>query len=294
MLQEERKKGDFINMIKKRLINIGKKILSNLPQVFSYPFLHGKLVNFLPEGRTFIKKNYLGKYSLYVDTKYDLERHLLGDVYEPDTISAIRHYVKKNNTCIDVGANIGAITFALADSVGEDGKVYAFEPGPQIYSRLIANIGLNSFVKRIIIPLNLGISNVVTELYWAEDPGYLGNAGFLVDKEKWTNGVMVSVTTLDIFFKDYLENNNRIDFIKIDVEGLEYEVILGAEKIIEQFKPIIFYETAISIEKQRPMILKNIEDRLLHHDYKLYMYKGGLLIPVKYPKYDVNTIAIYR
>jgi FkbM family methyltransferase len=164
----------------------------------------------------------------------------------------------------DIGANVGALTMLMAKVVGKDGIVLAVEPGPPIFSRLANNLELNPKIKSRVRTVQLGLSDRKDELYWREDPKNLGNAGLLNGY-----GIPVSVITLDELVTR--ENITRLDFAKIDVEGMELEVIKGGTRTFQEYKPVIYYETLAAFRQHRGFdIFGEIAEILRSMDYRLF------------------------
>jgi FkbM family methyltransferase len=158
--------------------------------------------------------------------------------------------LKKGDVFIDGGACLGETSLWAAQKVGEGGKVYAFEPNPQIYGSLQLNISKYKNMKDIILPLNFALG---------------ANSGFMNFKDKGVGSslhqkgkIKVAVTALD----HYLMRNptNKLDFIKLDVEGAEQAALLGAAETIKRFMPklaICVYHRPADIY-EIPILLKNI------------------------------------
>ena len=137
---------------------------------------------------------------------------------------------KKGEIVIDAGAHIGLFSIRASQLVGPKGLVIAIEPYPDNFNILLRNIKLNSL--KNVIPLNVALSNRE------------GRAKLYIDK-KTTAGhsiikgirnsissefILVPSMTLDSLVKKL--NLNRIDFIKIDVEGAEYLLLQGAREVL--------------------------------------------------------------
>jgi FkbM family methyltransferase len=146
-----------------------------------------------------------------------------------------RVIVAPGSLIIEVGANLGAHTVGLAKIAGKHGRVIAFEPQRLTFQTLCANIALNS------------IENV--ECHWAA----VGQTSGVVTvpevspHEKFnfggvtiigaTGGTSVPCSTLDS-----LSALSSLNFLKIDVEGMEADVVRGASNLLKQFKPTIYVE----------------------------------------------------
>lgn len=246
----------------------------------------------LPQNKKFVFAHYLDDIKINVDTIYPIEKEIVSGLYDPDTLAVIRRYVDSNNICFDIGANIGAISFALAKEVQPDGKVFSFEPGPFIYQRLINNLQLNNEYKEIITPINIGLSDNEGCLSWNEDTGNRGNAGCIDIKKD--GSIKIKVTTLDNFMTE--KKIQKVDFIKIDVEGMELEVIMGGLETLKKIKPIIYFETRIEFEEIRNQkVLLEIENALTKLGYNLYSTgPKNKLENVQYPNFKANALAVHK
>jgi FkbM family methyltransferase len=246
-----------------------------------------RLVACLPAGRDHLVGGYLGRYRVAVDVKYPIERAMLSGSYEPELIRLIRRFVPRGGYCVDVGANFGAVALALADQVGPGGRVFAFEPGPFLFGRLAANARRNPSLERTLNLVNLGLSDRPATLFWNEDAANPGNAGLLESA-----GTRVEVTSLDSYFAK--QPIPRLDFVKIDVEGMEYEVLRGGRETWKKHRPVLYFETLREFESIRGFpVLTHIERLLAELDYNLYRpdAEGGL-VPTTAAESGPNTAAL--
>ena len=154
-------------------------------------------------------------------------------------LTLMKKFILPGMSVLDVGAFIGSHTLAFSDFVGSFGKVYAFEPRKEIYSILKENIQLNA-VSNVEV-FNIGLSDKNAKLYLEHvDIGVDGNFGGLaldvdavLEKEE--------LYGVDILTIDLLELTS-VDFIKLDVEGIELNVLNGAKRTIIKNTPAIFCE----------------------------------------------------
>lgn len=194
----------------------------------------GKFAKLLPANQNYLVK-YCG-YQFNVNTLYPIESAIwLSGVYEVTTTKFFRQVLREGDVFLDIGANCGAVTFVAASAIA-NGKIYAFEPGNTIRSRLQANVDLNRSLANIVKVLPFGLGLETGKLLYYEDENYRGN-GALFD----SLGMPVDVMKLDDWVS--LEKIDRIDAIKIDVEGMEYDVMLGGKSTLEKFHPLIYFET---------------------------------------------------
>lgn len=140
-------------------------------------------------------------------------------------------------TAIDIGANIGVYSLALAQLVGPQGGVIAYEPGTENRRHLARSLQLNQLH-------NVAVS--ASALSDTEGRGMLqlgdsGEFNMLVDQSApSTNTESVELTTLDAELA--LRNWAAIDFIKIDAEGQEAAILRGGRQLFAQFDPLVLFE----------------------------------------------------
>jgi len=184
-------------------------------------------VNHIKPGRTIVWPNYLGDMSVLVDRGNAIESSMLNETYDADVVPSFTRFVKPGHYCIDVGANVGAVTLHLARLVGSQGHVVAVEPGPPYCARMTRNLELNPTVRDRVTMVNAGVGETSGTLRWQADPNAPFNA-MLFDHRPWpaaNTEVLVPVETLDdLVIRLRLP---RVDFIKIDVESMELEVLRG-------------------------------------------------------------------
>jgi FkbM family methyltransferase len=145
-------------------------------------------------------------------------------------------YLKKGDTVVDIGANIGTLTLLSASLVEEDGKVYSFEPNPRTYKYLLKNIKLNGFNNIGTFCMALGDKTSVAELadLSSDDMNHI-----LSDKSENIRTINIKLSRLDDLLTSSIK---KINLLKIDVEGYELFVLKGAEKLLEKTE-CIYYES---------------------------------------------------
>ncbi len=189
-----------------------------------------------PEGMQFVFPHYLGDISVNIDTRFKVERIMWTGMYEPPLIRMLQSHNTSGWICFDVGANVGAITLALAKLTGTDGKVYSFEPGPPNLRRLRDNLNLNPELSKRIEMIATGVGRTPGKLFWQEEKGNPGNA--LLGKAGTHE---IGIITLDNFVHE--RAITRLDFVRIDVEGMELDVMQGAAETLRRFHPMLYFET---------------------------------------------------
>ena len=154
------------------------------------------------------------------------------DYWDKSALNIIDKYLEDNSTILDIGANVGSHSLYWAIERNAK-KVYSFEPYTPTYEILDTNIKLNN-LEKTIFPSNKGLSN---ELCNANVKSFMESniGGTTFEKNADGEFEFVSLDSLNIA--------EKIDLIKIDVEGHEMEVLEGAIKTIFNNKPIIVIET---------------------------------------------------
>lgn len=154
--------------------------------------------------------------------------------------------LSSGDTVIDVGANAGDISKFLSLCVGRAGTVHSFEPNPVLHANLIRLAKERRYSN--VIPHHLAASNADGELEFLVDNRPSAQASTLnkehAAREAELHGatytsMKVRAVTLDVFCSN---RNLHPQFIKIDVEGAEEDVITGAQKTILTYKPMLWFE----------------------------------------------------
>ncbi len=158
--------------------------------------------------------------------------------FEQHIVTLSKSLISKKDVVLDVGANVGLHTLLFSKLVGEEGKVVAFEPNELNLERLICNISLNA-ISNIKIECS-AVSDEIGEKLFYELPNNsenLGNHSFAytetikkLEHEEGVSKRQVLCTTID----DYCKNNNiSPNFIKMDIEGFEYNALKGARDTLK-------------------------------------------------------------
>ncbi|MCZ6767138.1 MAG: FkbM family methyltransferase, partial [bacterium] len=142
--------------------------------------------------------------------------------------------VRTGDTVVEAGANIGSHTVRLAQLVGEAGRVHAFEPQRVVFQTLCANVALNGLPNVFSHHAALGKESgqvIVPALDYGSENNFggLGLGGY-------SRGEPVPVETIDGL------QLSSCSFIKIDVEGMEWDVVHGARETIAQHRPVLYVE----------------------------------------------------
>src|SRR5262245_2231571 len=149
--------------------------------------------------------------------------------WNPDEYRAFRDAVRPGMNALDVGANVGAYSLLLGQWVGSSGAVFAFEPAPEAYDGLRRHIGLNNLAP-IVTPVRAAVGAASSTARFVVEPT-AGESRLATAGDGGARTVEVPVTTIDDFCA---RNRLTPDFIKIDVEGAELDVLRGARETIQR------------------------------------------------------------
>jgi FkbM family methyltransferase len=154
------------------------------------------------------------------------------DLYEPSVISALAPFVKKGATVVDVGAHVGLHTLSFSKLTGPRGRVIAIEPSPANASLLRRHTEWNDCRNVVVVEKAVSDQCGVARFCYRPDPTDPGGFANSLLYDIGGASKMVAVTTLD-----QLCRGSQADVLKIDVEGAELSVLLGATSILTQALP---------------------------------------------------------
>lgn len=170
---------------------------------------------------------------------------------------------KEGDTVIDIGAHIGRYTITSSKQVGNTGRVVAIEADPENFELLKRNIALNKLTN--VLTLNYAVFSTRTRMkLYEQSASAKYNSLMLARAAKTKNYVEVNADTLDNILK--LNEVNQVNWIKIDVEGAEFEVLKGSSKTLSSENVSLFIEIH-NIED--PSHYDNIVDFLKSRNYEI-------------------------
>ncbi len=147
-------------------------------------------------------------------------------VYEPFETRWFLKHVRPGQTVVDVGANIGYYTLLLARQVGNEGRVFAFEPDPTNFAILEKNVELNGYRNVTLERLAVSNTNGFVKLLW-NDANHGDHRIGAVESD--LPGIEVRTVRLDDYFSGH---EGSIDVIKMDIQGAEYHAVLGMQHLL--------------------------------------------------------------
>jgi len=183
------------------------------------------------------------RWNLDLSEGIDFSIYLLG-AFERSTVATLRKLVKPGDTVFDIGANIGAHTLGLARSVGATGRVFAFEPADFAFAKLKRNLALNPDLAARTQAEQLMLSGTSSdqprEKIYASWPLETDVAVHPKHRGRLVSTQGAAVDTLDHFAAR--QAIDRLDLIKLDVDGHELPVLQGGREVLKKYYPILVME----------------------------------------------------
>jgi len=166
----------------------------------------------------------------------------LFNVHEPLTTKILKTNLKTGMVCLDIGSNIGYYTLLESKIVGDQGNVIAIEPSPINFRYLQKNLQLQNTKNVEAYNFAAGNSDGKIRFFISNKSNRSRTIApsEVVSTSKNENIIEVPVKRLDIFLEE--KGLNKLDFLRMDVEGFELNVYEGIRKTVRKFKPIIQIE----------------------------------------------------
>jgi FkbM family methyltransferase len=206
--------------------------------------------------------------------KYDVDLSKLIDVeiflggWEKSAIAFFKKSLKDEDIVIEVGANIGAHSLLIGKLIGKKGRLIAIEPTEYALRKLNRNISLNEDISNITV-----IDKIIS------DDEYKGKDIFNSDWSTKSTQSPCSIefysSTVDKVVEECLLQ--KVDMLKVDVDGYDFRVLKGAKKTIERFKPIIFVELCQYTLNEKGASISGIFSYLNSFGYKCFTESGAII-----------------
>jgi len=211
------------------------------------------------------------------------------------TQSAVDFYKKfapKGCLAIDIGAHIGDTTVPLALAVGKDGITLAFDPNPYVFEILSINAQLNK-EKTNILPFNYAIAVEPGEYYYNSSEATFDNGG-ISKQSKSKHGKyqlqnkVTAVNLLDFLKKELAVSLDQLCFIKIDVEGLDLEILQSIKDMIFTYRPTIIAECFKKLDADKRYKMYNMFDEMDFQLFKLTEFDANAKVQKLVHKEDMK------
>jgi len=242
------------------------------------------------------------RYEIDLSEGIDLSVFLFGN-FQKHVASNKRLSLREDAVIFDVGANFGVMTLQYA-KLAPLGKVYSFEPTHYAFSKLKRNLQLNPELGERIVAVQSFISsrtsaNTDIKAYASWKVG-----GTVQDVKHGVHGGIakpaqgIGAVSIDDFCEK--EGIERVDFIKIDTDGHELEVLKGAEKVIARFRPTIIFEVGLYVMEEKNVDFSEYLNFFGFLDYSLFNSSNLRKIDANnYRKYipskgTIDILALFR
>jgi FkbM family methyltransferase len=194
--------------------------------------------------------------------------------FSPGEMDLYRFLLEPGDVVLEGGANIGALTVPIAQHVGDEGRVFAYEPQRLTYQALCGNLALNSLVN--VVAFNLALGAKEGTIYVPPvNLTAMDNVGGV--ELSTTHAPNATVGTIDAI------RLPTLDLLKLDIEGMEYDALQGAEETVTRCRPLIVAE--IDRDDKKPLVLTWLRD----HGYRLYAHNPPLYRADNWRGIDVNA-----
>jgi FkbM family methyltransferase len=214
--------------------------------------------------------------------------------FETRELAFAEGFFRPGMTVLDIGAHQGLYTLLAARCVRPSGRVFSFEPSPRERRALRLNLAINFCDNVAIQPLALGSNEATADLYVVDEYNTGYNSLRPPNVPQPTRAVPVKVDTLDHWLAE--KHIDRVDFIKLDVEGAELSVLRGASKSLVLLRPVLLVEVAQIRTSAWGYHAIEIVRFMQNIGYEWFqILDGGKLGPVSQidPK-EMNLVAIPR
>lgn len=213
--------------------------------------------------------------------------------YEYETNTVLKNYIKKDFYVIEAGANNGSETIIIGNILKSGrGKIFAFEPAPLPFKVLLINITLNE-LQQVIQPydLLLGEEESYVNFFLASDSDANQGKSSKYKFNESSQKITKRQTTLDKFIEE--QNIEKVDFLKMDIQGSELDLMEGGINTLLKYHPIIFTEASNSELNRRGKSILDLYNKLISMDYDVFrITKNGLSLISKFDQVkDGNWLA---
>jgi FkbM family methyltransferase len=214
-------------------------------------------------------------------------------VYDEGEIAFLRSCLEPDAVFVDIGANVGLVTVPIGRTIRHlGGHVIAVEPVPVNAARLQGSLALNGLEEYVeVVPAALGASEGTIEIEKEGAPDASGNARVVLDRASARMGQAVPVLTLDSVIEE--RHPSRVDVMKIDVEGFEVPVLMGAQGCIERFRPVVYGEFNNVLMPMRGYSFLDVWSLFEPRDYLCFAFAhGGRLTRIVSPEPDRGNVVL--
>jgi FkbM family methyltransferase len=193
--------------------------------------------------------------------------------HQRSDLAVLLSFVQPGDCVLDIGAHIGTFSVPLGKAVGRTGRVVAFEPVAEHFGLLERNIESNDLLD-IVQPVRAVVALGNQQLHVHRVEGNTGATSFLgLEGESAAD---IPIVSLDGWWKSSGARPSSVEAVKIDVEGMEHEVLSSGAYLIDTFRPVVLFEVDTA-GRQPP--LKALDAFFASRGYRLFVNLAGRNLP---------------
>jgi FkbM family methyltransferase len=216
-----------------------------------------------------------GRFNYFADDTYvGRSLNLYGEYSEAEA-QAVGMLIKAGDVVVEVGSNIGALTVPMSHIIGPEGVLHSYEPQPSTATLLRENLTENCCDNVVVHQAAAGDSNCRVKMTALNDLMHNNFGAATIGDGK----VTVSMEKIDDL------QLKRLNLLKIDAEGSERQVLLGAEETIRRCRPMIY------VENDRREKSDELIGTLVDMGYRLYWHRPFLYNPNNFLKHNINVFG---
>lgn len=198
-----------------------------------------------------------------IDPSLSAHREILySGIYQPALVNALHPYIRPGAYCLDVGANVGYFALDFAMHVGPTGRVVALEANPALAAGIQTLADINRYPHlQVVSQAAYHTSGYTMTFYISRYEGKSSLSADLVTER--IHDITVTTVALDDFITE--QGWQRLDVIKLDIEGADLDALMGATNSIRRFLPVIAFEYKHGADPQRQHQVKDLLDELAYN-----------------------------
>ena len=247
----------------RKIAKINLRLLTRYYKINAISLMEKEIMNYYENNRRLSKKTNSLSFYTTVTGDYYLPTHAYEDIialaiinnqiFDKEIVELATKFIKPDTAVLDIGANFGQMSILFSNLVGEKGKVYSFDADDWIFEILQKNIQANKKADKIK-PYFGAVYNEDQQILFFPDQdfeqyGTYGSYGIDINAQ---SGRKVKTLTID-----NLNIEDRISFIKIDVQGSDLKAMQGAIKTIKKNKCPVVFEYEYNLEEKNNMLFQD-------------------------------------
>ena len=186
--------------------------------------------------------------------------------HQRNELAMLLSLVRPGDVVLDIGANIGSLAIPLGLRIGPEGHVYAFEADDTVYEVLKKNIEANGLAN--IASINAIVSQNPGRYTRVRADGNMGATRFRMEDPSVESNI--EVLSIDSWFTEQCVETSRVDLIKIDVEGMDVDVLQSSADVIDRFRPIVYMEIGKPLLREVGYSSEAVETMLEEKGYHFF------------------------